>query len=93
VLHIYEGKIHARRTICAFLEHGVFQKLGDNLFPRLEYQFVLVCVPLSLAMYLKGFLDIIVDPLNVQRDVILNSGSILVPPLVKLQFIDFLCRD
>jgi len=65
VLRACEGKIHARRTICAFLEHGIFQKLRDNLSSCLEYQFVLVCVPVTPAMYLKGFLDIVVDPLNV----------------------------
>jgi len=64
-LRACKGKIHARRTICAFLEHGVFQKLRDNLSPRLEYQFVLVCVPVTPTMHLKGFLDIVVDPLNV----------------------------
>ena len=89
----HEEKYNARSTICTFLEHSVFQKLRDNLFPRLEYKFILVCVPVPLTMHLESFLNVVVDPPNVQDDIILGSFSIFILRLVKLQFIDFLCWD
>lgn len=92
-LYTYEEKAHARGTICTFLEHSVFQKLRDNLFPRLEHEFILVCVPLPPAVYFEGFLDVVINPPNVQDDIILSFfDSTFILRLVKLQLIDFLCR-
>jgi len=86
--------VYARRTICTFLEHSVFQKLHDNLPPGLEHKFVLVPVPLPLPVHLEGFLNVVVDPPNVQDDIVLGSfGSIFVLNLIQLQLIYFLCRD
>jgi hypothetical protein len=51
----------------------------------LEYKFVLVGIPMSLAMHLEGCLDIVVDPLNIQGNVVLSFfGSIFILRLVKL---------
>lgn len=45
-------------------------------------------------MHLEDFLNVVVDPLDVQGDIILCSfGSIFVLRLVELQLIDFLCWD
>lgn len=86
--------INPRKTIATSLEHSAFQELRDNLFPRLKHKFVLVCVPLTLAMNLKGCLDVVVDSLNIQGDIVLgffyaNSAF----RLEELQLINFLCRD
>ena len=71
----------------------MFQKLRDNLFPRLEHKFILVCVPLPPAVHFEGFLDVVINPPNVQDDIILSFfDSTFILRLVKLQLIDFLCR-
>ena len=45
-------------------------------------------------MHFEDFLNVVVDPLDVQDDIILGSFSgIFVPRLVKLQLVNFLCWD
>ena len=60
----------------------------------MEYKFILVRVPLPPTMHLENFLNVVVDPLDIQDDIILGSfGSILVLRPMKLQLIDFLRGD
>jgi hypothetical protein len=86
--------VNVRRTIGTSFQHGVFQELRDNLFPRLKHEFVLVRVPLALAMCLKGRFNILVDSLNALGDIVLGFfGATSAFRLEKLQLIDFHCWD
>jgi hypothetical protein len=45
-------------------------------------------------MHLEGFVDVVIDPPNVQGDIVLRLfGRIFILRFVKLQLIDFLRRD